>query len=1018
MRLSSSRTRSIHRAIFIKRKWLKKKRLPTVSAESDKNLLVAILTFQLGFVSRDQLIAAMQGWLENKQLDIAEILRAQGALSSEQLLLLQALVAEHLRRHDHDPQKSLAALSTIESVRDDLQQMADSDLTRSLEMIASDRARGTARKSGIVETSVGASSSAGSRFRILRPHAAGGLGKVSVAQDIELRREVALKEIQPKYSDHPDSRLRFLQEAEITGRLEHPGIVPVYGLGTYGDGRPFYAMRMIRGQSLKEAITEFHQAEGPTRDRTERILSMRNLLRRFVDICNAVEYAHSRGILHRDLKPGNIMLGKYGETLVVDWGLAKPIARTTGQVELDELTLVPELSGDSAATQAGTAVGTIPFMSPEQAAGQLDLLSPASDVYSLGATLYTLLTGTLSQTGTNDQEMLQNVRSGRLRRPRELVSSIAPALESICLKAMALDPADRYPSALHLAQDVERFLADEPVAVHRDSILVGTGRWMRKHPRTTGTLGATVALGIVGLLVISGLVGVHNRQLERERKRAEAVAEYLVKAFRSPDPDLDGKKITIFEVLDRTSRELDQEFDDDPETKARLYTALGETIRGLGLYGEAVELLRHGYELRTSELPDNYEKAIDSARNLAFALHLASSYSEESTLAKQTLAKATKYFGRGDPKTLLTEVDLARAELSSGNAKKAITRLESAYPKLQSLLGRNDHDVLQTASTLAAAFLELGSPQKAAEILASATDSLTLDAGGKESLDPELAAAMGYALLESGESKKSEALFRKLVDQARAKYGDDHGITLLLEYNLALTLHEQLKFERAIELFEPVLAGQRKSLGNSHRDTLQTASMLADSFRHAGGVGTAQALEMQEETVKLLRAKLGDDNPDTLYATLALAVCNSDLGNSEVAITQARDAIERLRRLYGDKHPAVWEFMERLGLIYKQAQKLQEAADVLHQTVEAKTTLHGADDIRTLESLDLLALVYRQRNQVDKVIPLLERVVPGYRRDLGDAHNYTHEAMYFLAECYASVSDSTTRLPCKSRLWK
>src|SRR5262249_45268433 len=151
--------------------------------------------------------------------------------------------------------------------------------------------------------------SASTRFRPLRLHAKGGLGEVHLADDGELHRQVALKRIQADHADDPDSRHRFLREAEITGGLEHPGIVPVYGLGMDADGRPYYAMRFIKGESLKQAIEHFHQAEGPKRDPGERTLALRELLGRFVAVCNAVAYAHSRGVLHRDLKPDNVMLG-------------------------------------------------------------------------------------------------------------------------------------------------------------------------------------------------------------------------------------------------------------------------------------------------------------------------------------------------------------------------------------------------------------------------------------------------------------------------------------------------------------------------------------------------------------------------------------------------------------------------------------------------------------------------------------------------------------------------------------
>jgi serine/threonine protein kinase len=219
------------------------------------------------------------------------------------------------------------------------------------------------------------------------------LGEVFVAEDAELNREVALKEIQDRHADDPNSRARFLQEAQITGGLEHPGIVPVYGLGQYADGRPYYAMRFIEGNNLKDAIERFHQADSPQRDAGERMLEFRKLLRRFQDGCNAVAYAHSRGVLHRDIKPGNIMLGHYGETLVVDWGLAKSIEFDKVENGSNKKPLRPSSGSGVAATQLGIAIGTPAYMSPEQAQGRLDQVGHKSDVYSLGATLYSLLTG-------------------------------------------------------------------------------------------------------------------------------------------------------------------------------------------------------------------------------------------------------------------------------------------------------------------------------------------------------------------------------------------------------------------------------------------------------------------------------------------------------------------------------------------------------------------------------------------------------------------------------------------------
>ncbi len=275
--------------------------------------------------------------------------------------------------------------------------------------------------------SVGTCSSNGQRFRVLRPHARGGLGAVFVALDTELHREVALKQIHDRLADDPSSRRRFLVEAEIAGGLEHPGIVPVYGVGTYANGRPFYAMRFVRGDSLKQAINRFHADSSLKRDPGRRSLELQKLLRRFLDVCNAIEYAHSRGVLHRDVKPGNIIVGKHGETLVVDWGLAKSVGRAGSNVPQSERTLIPTAGSGSFETLPGSAMGTPAFMSPEQAHGDHSRLGPRSDVYSLGATLFALLAGSPpfdAEPGAAVAAMLDAVWRGEFLRPRSVNRSI------------------------------------------------------------------------------------------------------------------------------------------------------------------------------------------------------------------------------------------------------------------------------------------------------------------------------------------------------------------------------------------------------------------------------------------------------------------------------------------------------------------------------------------------------------------------------------------------------------------
>ncbi|MEP2308054.1 serine/threonine-protein kinase, partial [Rhodopirellula bahusiensis] len=423
------------------------------------------------------------------------------------------------------------------------------------------------------------------RFQILSRHDEGGLGEVLVAHDRQLDREVAIKQIRPQWNGHEEANARFLREAEITGRLEHPGIVPVYAMGTWKDGRPFYAMRFIEGQTLRQVIREYRDS---LKDETkhanssndgEQSRSLRTILNRFVDVCNTIEYAHSRRIIHRDIKPANIMVGPYGETLVVDWGLAKQLDDGSEIAVAGNFDAKPDASSkgenDSSHTRAGGTVGTPQYMSPEQANGDVSLVGCQTDVYLLGATLYQILTGSPPHQDDSVSQILQRVRQEEVTPPRRRDASVSEPLQAICLKAMAKKPADRYPSVAALAADVERWLGDEPVSVFSDPLAVRIGRWGRKH-RTLATSGAVAAL----LLMIGSIAGAavwsyqssQRLKVERERNQKEleltiANAKRSNEIRNSVDSDWQvaaseiefGRYESALGILQRASKTLEEE---------------------------------------------------------------------------------------------------------------------------------------------------------------------------------------------------------------------------------------------------------------------------------------------------------------------------------------------------------------------------------------------------------------------------------------------------------------------------
>ncbi len=493
--------------------------------ETGRNLLLGLLGAQMGLLDGEALIAALETWARDRSRPLGMVLRERGALDDDKLTLLDKAVAEHLRRHGDDPDRSLSTIGLDAALHAGLKRVADPEIQSYLLLAAAGPATqdpeatraGVEVGTGVTLASVGgAPTPRGLRYRIVRWHAQGGLGIVYLASDEELHRQVALKEMQDRHADSPTARVRFLLEAQITGGLEHPGIVPVYGLGHYPDGRPFYAMRFIKGDSLREAIEHFHRDEERDRDPGRRRLELRELLRRFLDVCNAMAYAHSRGVIHRDLKPANILLGQYGETLVVDWGLAKPLNRPEPAPDGEELPLAPSGSG-SAETLPGSAVGTPQYMSPEQAAGRLDRLGPASDVYSLGATLYSLLTGRAPVESRSIVEILDQVQRGEFPPPRQVNPWIPRALEAICLRAMALRPEDRYGSPAALAGDIERWLADEPVSAYAEPWPARLGRWARRHRSAVVAAGLLLAAVAVIATVAAILVDGSRRTAERAR---------------------------------------------------------------------------------------------------------------------------------------------------------------------------------------------------------------------------------------------------------------------------------------------------------------------------------------------------------------------------------------------------------------------------------------------------------------------------------------------------------------------
>src|SRR5271157_4885900 len=717
------------------------------------------------------------------------------------------------------------------------------------------------------------SATARADFRDLRFHAAGALGEVFMARNAELNREVALKFLKPERTRDPASLRRFLQEAEVTGRLEHPGVVPIYALGTDGSGAPCYAMRFIRGATLQVAIDAFHAAEKPGRDPSERSLAWRELLNRFVSICNTVAYAHSRGILHRDLKPRNVMLGKYDETLVVDWGLAKPFGRDEAARSVGEETLTPGSgSGDSGSdTPTVGAVGTPAYMSPEQGEARWDIVGPASDLFSLGGILYAILTGQAPYQGRKVGAILEKVKRCEFPTPRQVKPGVPRALEAICLKAMAMKPTDRYAAALDLAADVRRWLADEPMTAYAEPFSVRARRWMRRRRTAVSAAAAAVLAGLIGLAGIAAVTLRANDRLtsanaattkakeeaeaalaqsEEARKRAQAVLAFLkddVLATARPEGQEGGlgTDVSVRTAVGAAEPKIAGAFQDQPVVEAEVRDTLGLTYYYLGDAPLAIRQHERAVELRRTKLGPDHPDTLTSRNNLAAAYLAAGRTAEAITLDEATLKLRETKLGPGHPATLTSRHNLAETYRAAGRTAEAVALHEATLKLCESKLGPNHPDTLTSRSSLASAYWSAG---RTAEAVALDEETLKL---------------------------------------CESKFGPDHPATLTSRNN------------------------------------------LAETYRAAGR--TAEAVALHEATLKLCESKLGPDHPHTLRSRSNLAVAYVAAGRWAAAEPLRRDLLDRRRRATPPDSPVLADDLAGLGFNLLMQAKRPEAETVLRE---------------------------------------------------------------------------------------
>ena len=562
---------------------------------TERNLLFGVVALQNGTVDADRLAETCAAWVKEPSQPLANLFVNRGLMTDEQKTELEKMVAHELEAHGGDPQVTLAATMdgrSLEALRD----AAGSNNALDAQLKLSPEAQ----SGHVVLGTLSPSEENRERYTLTHLHAKGGMGRVWLARDGALGRQIALKELRPDQADNSIVCSRFLYEAKITAQLEHPGIVPVYELGE-GEA-PYYTMRFVRGRTLSEAIRAYHKkrAAGEV-DSIGKV----ELLTAFVNVCHAVAYAHSRGIIHRDLKGQNVVLGDFGEVMVLDWGLAKRVGPdrqthaatpdmgvadpgpgpaqppafdvdpysavtcdTGGSPDMGET--LPEShdvrsgSGEHSngsakdyshqgsngsadhhsgsgrqtnresgagpeGTMQGQLLGTPAYMAPEQAQGRHDLVDVRTDVYGLGAILYEILTGRPPFIAPKTSEIIRKVILEAPTPPRQILATIPPGLEGVCMKALRKASADRYATAAELAQEVQRYLADEPVQAYAEPWTARALRWARRHRTAVATAGVLLLTATTALGITTVLVSREKTEAEAQGQQARHAVQILTK---------------------------------------------------------------------------------------------------------------------------------------------------------------------------------------------------------------------------------------------------------------------------------------------------------------------------------------------------------------------------------------------------------------------------------------------------------------------------------------------------------
>jgi non-specific serine/threonine protein kinase/serine/threonine-protein kinase len=767
----------------------------------------------------------------------------------------------------------------------------------------------------------------------------GGMGEVWLAEQKKpVRRRVAIKLIKAGM-DTQEVVARFESERQALALMDHPNIAKVFDAGSTPDGRPYFVMEYVAGLPIT-VYCDKHK------------LTTKQRLELFVHVCEGVQHAHQKAIIHRDLKPSNVLVSEVdGKPLprIIDFGVAKATSQ-----RLTEHTMY---------THVGAIIGTLEYMSPEQADSAGRDIDTRTDVYSLGVVLYELLVGALPLDFRKlaFDQALKLLReedapkpSTRLRTlgaistktaqdrgvdPPTLARQLHGDADAIVMKSVEKDRGRRYATPLELSADIERLLHHEPVKARPASAAYRVRKYVRRHGLGVSVAGFLVVL-LVGFVVMQA---AQLRRIKRERERADRITRFMTDMFKVSDPsEARGNSITAREILDKASRQIDTGLASDSDAQAQMSYVMAGVYDGLGLYNRSEQLARQAMEARLRTVGPEDRSTLISMNQLALELHHEGHEDEAEKLQLAALATERRVLKPNDP--VCVEALLTLAGISGER-------------------GRYAED----------------------EKLSREAFEISRQTNGPDSKEVMIAErGLGYALKSQGHYPEAEHHLRSALEIARHQLGSDDPETLRVMANLAAILEDEHQLSDAEKLMRQTLDIQRRVLGPEHPRTAESMGQLASILQNEKR--GAEAEQLLRQTLELELRLFGAEDRRSLATATTLA--NLLLGQNRYADAEPllRQSLETSRRALGPEHPQTLQTMMNLGNVLMESGHFSDAEKLFRHALESQTKNLGKDHPNTALTTYNLACVAAHQGHKDEAFSFLHQAIdhglPAYG-DLG-----------------------------------